>query len=51
MLLSKLIEPDRTRSDLERDFVALCERAGIPPPGSTSSSPASRSTLSGWTHG
>jgi Protein of unknown function (DUF559)/Transcriptional regulator, AbiEi antitoxin len=32
MLLSKLIEPDRTRSDLERDFVALCERAGIPPP-------------------
>jgi very-short-patch-repair endonuclease len=26
------IETDRTRSDLERDFLALCRRAGLPPP-------------------
>ncbi len=30
--LGPQIETDRTRSDLERDFLALCRHAGLPPP-------------------
>ena len=32
VLLSERIEPPRTRSELERDFLALTERAGLPRP-------------------
>jgi very-short-patch-repair endonuclease len=30
--LGRKIETDRTRSDLERDFLGLCRRHGLPPP-------------------